>query len=37
MERIGKGMPKNTYVVPWLAERPVEIEAVSALASLSKK
>ena len=36
MERIASGLSKNTYLVPWLAERPVGIAALSALTSLSK-
>ncbi|APW42358.1 arsenical pump-driving ATPase [Rhodoferax saidenbachensis] len=37
MERITTGLSGNTYLVPWLAERPVGIAALSALASLSKE
>nr|WP_315478371.1 arsenical pump-driving ATPase [uncultured Rhodoferax sp.] len=36
MDRIANGLSRNTYLVPWLAERPVGIAALSALTSLSK-
>jgi arsenite-transporting ATPase len=31
MDRIANGLSSNTYLVPWLAERPVGIAALSAL------
>ncbi|MDZ7939213.1 MAG: arsenical pump-driving ATPase [Rhodoferax sp.] len=34
MDRIAHGLSNNTYVLPWLAERPVGIAALSALTSL---
>ena len=37
MERIANGLSRNTYLVPWLAERPVGIAALSALTSLLKE
>lgn len=37
MERIANGLSRHTYVVPWLAERPVGIAALSALTSLSNQ
>ena len=37
MDRIANGLSSKTYVVPWLAERPVGIAALSALTSLSNK
>ena len=36
MDRIANGLSRNTYLVPWLAERPVGIAALSALTALSK-
>jgi arsenite/tail-anchored protein-transporting ATPase len=37
MERIANGLSDHTYVMPWLAERPVGIAALSALTLLSNK
>jgi arsenite-transporting ATPase len=31
MDRIANGLSPHTFVVPWMAERPVGIEALSAL------
>jgi arsenite/tail-anchored protein-transporting ATPase len=36
VQRIADGLSNNTYLVPWLAERPVGIAAISALTLLSK-
>ncbi len=36
MDRIASGLSRNTYLVPWLAHRPVGIAALSELTSLSK-
>ncbi|WP_138516102.1 arsenical pump-driving ATPase [Rhodoferax bucti] len=37
MDRIASGLSRNTYLVPWLAERPVGISALSSLTTLSKQ
>jgi arsenite/tail-anchored protein-transporting ATPase len=37
MERITGGLSNSTYLVPWMAERPVGIAALSALTSLPKE
>ncbi|WP_296508627.1 arsenical pump-driving ATPase [Rhodoferax sp.] len=36
MERIAQGLSARTYVLPWMAERPVGIAALSSLTTLSK-
>jgi arsenite-transporting ATPase len=35
LERIAAGLSKKTYVVPWLAEPPVGIDALSRLTVFS--
>jgi arsenite/tail-anchored protein-transporting ATPase len=37
MARIAGGLSNSTYLVPWMAERPVGIAALSALTSLPKE
>lgn len=37
MDRIGHGLSKHSYVVPWMAERPVGIAALGAMTALRKK
>jgi arsenite-transporting ATPase len=37
MDRIAHGLSQHSYVVPWLAERPVGLAALGALTTLSKK
>ncbi len=37
MARIAHGLSQHSYVVPWMAERPVGLAALGKLATLSKK
>ncbi len=37
MDRIAHGLSQHSYVVPWLAERPVGLAALGALTALSKE
>lgn len=37
MDRIAHGLSQHSYVVPWMAERPVGLVALGALTSLSKE
>ncbi|MDZ7891852.1 MAG: arsenical pump-driving ATPase [Rhodoferax sp.] len=37
MDRIAHGLSQHSYVVPWMAERPVGLAALGALTTLSKE